>query len=385
MTELKVTIVCVLIVFSLQVPLNSQDSELTRSQAELSGIRERLHQCRQRKEQIEKEEKTTLGRLEIVSEELNITKELIEALQIEEGSLKKEVAILEKKVDRVEADLQTRKSILAKRLREIYKQGRVHDLELILLSRSLSDVFKKVKYILLIAEQDRKLMDSTRVLAQTLNEERQKLTQKAAEERELREEKENEENAMKKEKRAKEEMLQALRKEGKEKERLEKELEEAERRVIELIQRLERQRVKSGDAFEGTDFERKKGILRWPVEGKVISSFGKKRHPVYWTVTQNNGIDIEASHGEPVHAVARGKVVYADRFLGYSKVVLLDHGEGYYTLYAYLSEILAPTGTIVGEGDIIAYVGDSLDGSLFHFEVRRKGKPENPLNWLSPR
>lgn len=316
---------------------------------------------------------------------MSITRELIEALRKEEGSLKNEVAVLEKKVEKVETELETRKSILAKRLREIYKHGKVHDLELILFSKSLTDVLKKVKYILLIAEQDRKLMDSTRVLAQVLNEERQKLTQKAAEERELREEKESEESAMNKEKKAKEEMLQALRKEGEEKERLERELEEAERRVIELIQRLERERVKSGDLFEGTAFEKKKGMLRWPVQGKVISNFGKKRHPVYWTVTQNNGIDIEASLGEPVHAVARGKVVYADRFLGYSKVVLLDHGEGYYTLYAYLSEILAPIGTVAGEGDIIAYVGDSPDGSLFHFEVRKKGKPENPLNWLRPK
>lgn len=384
--RLRISIICGFVFFSLQVSVYSQDSEITRSQAELSQIRVRLHECRRRKEEIEKEKKTTLGRLEIVNEELNITRELIEVLRKEEASLKEEVVVLQKRVEKVEAELETRKSILAERLREIYKHGRVHDLELILFSKSFSDVLRKVKYILLIAEQDKKLIHSTRLLMQSLKQERQKLTEKVMEETELKEEKESEKRNMEKEKAVKEETLQTLRNEGKEKDRLEKELEEAEEKVLQLIERLERERMRGGESFEGTSFEKQKGSLRWPVQGKkVISKFGKKRHPVYWTVTQNNGIDIEASYGEPVHAVAKAKVVYADRFLGYSKVVLLDHGGGYYTLYAYLSEILVPTGTIVDEGDIIAYVGDSLDGSLFHFEVRRKGKPEDPLNWLRPK
>ncbi len=382
---MRMPIVCGLAFSFLQVSVYPQDSRISRSQAELSAIRERLYECRCRKEEIDKEEKSILVRLEAITEELRMTAKLIEALRKEESFLKEDVLALQKRVETVERELETRKSILAKRLREIYKHGRTHDLELILFSKSFSDVLKKVKYILLIAEQDKKLIDSTRALTQSLLAEKQKLTDSVAEENKLREEKEDEKKKMEVEKIAKENVLEKLKNEEKEKDKIQKELEEAEKKMVELIGRLERERVRGGDLFEGISFGEHKGKLPWPVKGKVISKFGKKRHPVYWTVTQNNGIDVEASYGAPVYAVARGKVVYAERFLGYSKVILLDHGEGYYTLYAYLSEMLVLSGSIVDEGDIIAYVGDSLDGSLFHFEVRKKGKPEDPLGWLCPR
>lgn len=369
----------------LQTPLHSQDSEIAEKQAELSKIRERLYECRRRKKEIEEKEKSTLARLEILDEELRLTQELIEALKKEESSLKEDVLALQSGIEKLEKELTARKSVLARRLKEIYKEGKTHDLELILFSKSLSDMLKKIKYILLIAEQDKKLIDSTRVLTQSLIEEKRRLTEKMAEERKLREEKESEKMRMEEEKSVKEGILQSLKKEKSEKEKLERELKEAEKRLTELIERLERERMRGGRPFEGSGFSKYKGKLPWPVNGKVISKFGKKKHPVYGTVTQNNGIDIEAEYGTPVYSVAKGKVVYAEGFLGYGKVVLLDHGEGYYTLYAHLSQILVPTGAIVEGGEVIAYVGDSLDGSLLHFEVRKKGKPQNPLNWLYPK
>lgn len=384
MIKLRILLICGLIFSFFQIPLYPQNSEITQSREELAKIRERLYECRQRREEIDEAKKSTLARIEIISEELNITKKLIEALRKEESSLKEEVLVLQKRIDRIETDLSTRKSVLAERLRETYKHGKAHDLELILFSKSLSDVVKKIKYILLIAGQDKKLIDSTRVLVQASIKERERLMEKIARESKLREEKEKEKKKMETEKGVKEEMLQKLRKEKEEKVKLESELEEVEKRMVELIERLERER-RSNHLFEGISFSKYKGKLRWPAAGKVISKFGKKRHPVYWTVTQNNGIDIEAGYGAPVYAVAKGKIVYAERFLGYSKVVLLDHGEGYYTLYAYLSEILVPTGAIVNEGEVIAYLGDSLNGGLLHFEVRKKGKPKDPLNWLQPK
>ena len=373
------------LIVSVGLGLHAQDSEIRKSRDELSRIREQLSECRRRREEIDTEQRGTLAKLEILGEELVTADALVEALKKEEFFLKEEVSRLQKRVEQVENQLKSRKSVLGTRLREMYKHGRTRDLELILFSTSLSDMLKKTKYILLIADQDKKLVDSTHALAQLLIAERQELAKKVEEETKLRKEKEDEKKKIEQERATREKMLDELRKEGEEKDKLEMELKAAEQALIELIERLERERAQVGDPFEGTSLENYRGKLRWPVEGKVTSKFGKKRHPVYWTVTQNNGIDIEASYGAPVRAVAAGKVVYADRFLGYGKVVLLDHGQGYYTLYAYLSEMLVFVGSVVGEGDVIAYVGDSLDGDLFHFELRKKGKPDDPLNWLCPR
>jgi septal ring factor EnvC (AmiA/AmiB activator) len=377
--------VCGLLVFLLSHGLHSQNSQIIRSRDELSEIRERLSECRRRREEIEKEQEGTLAKLEILGEELVTADALIEALRREESLLKEEVERLQKRVAKVEKELTARKSILGARLREMYKHGRTRDLELILFSTSLSGMMKRLKYILLIAGQDKKLVDSTRALTQSLIAQKEELGERVEEETRLREEKESEKNRIRNEKAKREKILDKLGDEGEEKSKLEKELEAAEKKLVELIEKLEREAAQMGGSFQGAPLEEYKGKLRWPVDGEVISRFGKKRHPIYWTVTQNNGIDIDAGYGAPVHAVAAGKVVYAERFLGYGRVVLVDHGHGYYTLYAYLSEILVFVGSTVEEGDIIAYVGDSLDGDLFHFELRKKGKPDDPLDWLRPR
>ncbi len=381
----RVFILLLLFLLSFQaVPAYSQDSEIRQSKEELAKIRERLEECRRRKEEIGEEEKVTLNRLEIVTEGLRITGQLIAAIKKEETSLRSEIGILQKKVEGLETDLESRKSILARRLREMYKHGRIHDLELMLLSGSLSDVLKKMKYIVAIAEHDEELIGSIRETVRSLENEKRELADRAAHEKRLKNEKENQKVEMEKEKTAKEVMLERLSTEKDEKENLERELEEVEKRVVSLIERLERESA-SREAIGGVSLSTYKGRLPWPVDGKVVSKFGKQRHPIHGTVTENNGIDIEARYGMPVRAVSKGKVVYADRFLGYSRVVLLDHGEGYYTLYAYLSDIVVPVGVIVDRGDVIAYVGDSFRESLLHFEVRKKGQPEDPLQWLIPR
>jgi septal ring factor EnvC (AmiA/AmiB activator) len=80
-------------------------------------------------------------------------------------------------------------------------------------------------------------------------------------------------------------------------------------------------------------------------------------------------------------------VIYADWFKGYGHLIILDHGGGYFTLYAHASEIQARLGDSVSRGQVIGKVGDtgSLEGAQLYFELRHKGKPQDPLAWLQPR
>jgi murein DD-endopeptidase MepM/ murein hydrolase activator NlpD len=107
-------------------------------------------------------------------------------------------------------------------------------------------------------------------------------------------------------------------------------------------------------------------------------------HPKYNTTTKNNGIDINGRYGDNVFAVAPGKVAYADRFMGYGNLVLIDHLDGYYSLYGHLSEILVRVGDEVSVGRIIGRVGESgsLSGPMLHFELRKNGKPVDPVAYL---
>ena len=124
-----------------------------------------------------------------------------------------------------------------------------------------------------------------------------------------------------------------------------------------------------------------------PVDGKVVSLYGRVSHPTYKTVTFNNGIVIEARVGSPVRSVYDGRVVYVGWLNGYGQVMIVDHGSGFYTLFAYLSDVLKQKGEAVERGVEIALVGDSgprASGGLY-FEIRQKGVPRDPMAWLADR
>jgi septal ring factor EnvC (AmiA/AmiB activator) len=120
------------------------------------------------------------------------------------------------------------------------------------------------------------------------------------------------------------------------------------------------------------------------VAGKIISRFGVKQSGDYKSFTFQSGIDIRGEQGDPVRSVFKGNVVYAEWLKGYGNMVIIDHGENYYTLYAHLQEMFRKKGDTVDTGEVIATMGDtgSLKGVRLHFELRHHGKPVNPLEWL---
>jgi len=99
----------------------------------------------------------------------------------------------------------------------------------------------------------------------------------------------------------------------------------------------------------------------------------------------NNGIDIQASIGTPVHVVAKGRVDYTSEDYGtYGQMIIVNHGDGYYTLYGHLSSIAVATGQEVTAGQTIGQSGDtgSLKGPVLHFEIRKGSTALNPQSWL---
>ena len=127
-------------------------------------------------------------------------------------------------------------------------------------------------------------------------------------------------------------------------------------------------------------FSKKRGRLQWPVKGKVKRLFGKSRQAanIKW-----NGVLIPSAEGKEVKAISHGRVAYADWLRGYGMLVIIDHGDGYMTLYGYNQALYKETGDWVEEGEVIATVGRSggQAKSGLYFEVRVKGQPSNPTKW----
>lgn len=128
-----------------------------------------------------------------------------------------------------------------------------------------------------------------------------------------------------------------------------------------------------------------KGLLIMPVNGKIVEFFGSYTNTEFNLVNFRSGINISAERGEPIRAVYKGKTLYASWFKGYGNMIIIDHGEHYYTLYAHAEELFKKKGDPVEAGEVIATVGDT--GSMakpgLHFEVRYHGKPIDPAPWIN--
>ena len=183
----------------------------------------------------------------------------------------------------------------------------------------------------------------------------------------------------------KKQLLASLRQEKEGRARALKELEQAALRLQKMIEEMSRRGVgKAPELPAGTGLDAMRGKLEWPVRGQVTGGFGKTKHPEFATDVFRKGIDIEAPIGEAIRAVEKGRVVFAERFSGYGKMVIIDHGERYFSVYAHLSEILKKTGDAVKRGETLGTVGDSdsLAGSRLYFEMRKDGKSIDPLPWF---
>lgn len=169
-------------------------------------------------------------------------------------------------------------------------------------------------------------------------------------------------------------ILKKVKNQTAEKSRLIKELKTARANLEALIAKAASQKSKL-QTFAG---------IIWPLKGKIVSKFGTVIDQQVGTQLLNKGIDIAAPYGTNVIASSDGKVVYEDAFLGYGKMILIDHENGFCTLYAHLSETLVTKGDKVTKSEVIGKVGSSglIEDPTLHFEIRKSGEAVDPLKIL---
>jgi len=123
----------------------------------------------------------------------------------------------------------------------------------------------------------------------------------------------------------------------------------------------------------------------WPAEGRISSHYGFRYNPFFRSRDFHSGLDIANEKNTPIYVTANGKVVFSGWQSGYGNIIVIDHGYNYKTAYAHLAKTLVKIGTYVQRGDLIAQMGStgSATGSHLHYEVHYKGKPVNPVSYLT--
>jgi septal ring factor EnvC (AmiA/AmiB activator) len=166
-----------------------------------------------------------------------------------------------------------------------------------------------------------------------------------------------------------------------------KDLEKLEQEKIEIALLLEELRRSINNIALGADqeaFKERKGKLDWPLDGRIVQTFGSRHNlgDLTW-----EGVTIAGEAGADVHAVHHGRVVFADWFSTSGLLLIIDHGDGYMSLYAHNQDLFKTVGEWVAAGEVIAAVGNTggnRDYGLY-FEIRHNGKAENPSLWCLAR
>jgi len=149
-------------------------------------------------------------------------------------------------------------------------------------------------------------------------------------------------------------------------------------------------KIRSKGSRKGAKVSKKKSkrsskrIFKWPIHGRISSKFGMRIHPIRKVWSMHTGIDIAARRGRLIRAAYSGKVIKSGWMGGYGKIVIIKHRNGYQTRYAHCSKLLVKKGQYVKVGQKIAKIGatGSATGPHVHFEVRKNGKPVNPIKYL---
>ncbi|TYB30393.1 MAG: peptidoglycan DD-metalloendopeptidase family protein [Candidatus Mcinerneyibacterium aminivorans] len=148
-----------------------------------------------------------------------------------------------------------------------------------------------------------------------------------------------------------------------------------------LINKMERRAQKY---YSDINFKSLKGELIWPVEGSIFENYGKVINKKYNTEIFNEGIDIQTDYGARVNSVANGLVVFSKKYKSFGNMIMIDHGNDYFSIYTNLSSLEVKKGQRVSAGHVIGKVGnDLINGKpILHFEIRHKQSSLSPLSWL---
>jgi septal ring factor EnvC (AmiA/AmiB activator) len=371
--------------------LHAQDrtaDELERSRRRLDSIRVERAQLQAQQARLEGQVKDVNAELRNIERQRETTGRIVNEIESQIAGLNTEVDRVSAELALAEDNLDEKRAVLERRLVEIYKRGTMYPYQALLAAESFGDLLARYKYLFLTSQQDRALVHDVEALRGRVERQRNDLlgirtslgSTRADREAELRHYGELAD--------ARARRLAQLQRSGQATGERLSALERDEARLNELLVALERARRASTAApVTGGLTTADIGTLDWPVDGRVVYNFGRTTLPS-GGVVRWNGIGIAATEGTPVKAVENGRVELVQRLGTYGLTVVLQHGNGYRSLYMQLDSATVTVGQAITRGQVIGTVGgaNSDQGPHLHFEIRGENSIAlDPSDWLRRR
>jgi septal ring factor EnvC (AmiA/AmiB activator) len=368
--------------------LQKMKSGVDESKKELGGIRKKIQEEKQRIKDIGKKESSVISQLNTVDRNLSKREKELKILDKQLKTVTRKVQNTGEELSIVTQNISSQEIYLSARLVALYKYSEAGMPEILFSTSSPDEGPGFTRSLATILDQDRQMLEDFRHRQKVIGSYRQQLKEDERDLQQLKDQTEKKKKDIERDRAQKGKLLDGVRNEKKIHLAAIQELETASTQLQALINRLEKEiRTKAKQEVltsPGKGFGSLRGRLPMPVEGRILSTFGKNENPKFHTFTVQKGIEIEAPLGAEIRAIYDGRVLYADWFKGYGKILIIDHGEGYYSLSGHASALLKNVGEEVRSGEAVALIGDtgSLRGPCLYFEIRQRGKPLDPLEWL---
>ena len=374
---------------------------LAQDTPELEQSRRRLEEIRRERDRLQEQQQRLQGQVHDVNDELHNFERQRESTQKIVDEIERQIGGLSSRLDRASAELilaednlAERRAVLQRRLVDIYKRGPLYTFQALLAAESFGDLLSRYKYLYLTSSQDRALVGDVEKLRNRVVDQRDDLLDVRKQLDRTREEREAEYTKYTELAQARARRLSQLRRSERSTGRRLDSLQRDEARLNNVLAALERARrdeasrgLRGATPLPGSITTADLGRLDWPVEGAVVYRFGRDTLPsggiIRW-----NGVGIAAGMGTPVKSVEAGKVRLVGQFGTYGLTVVLEHGNGYYSVYSHLQSASVELAATVTRGQEIGRVGgeNSDYGPHLHFEIRGENQVAlDPTEWLRKR
>jgi septal ring factor EnvC (AmiA/AmiB activator) len=371
-----------LAVFMLLAPA-VQASELDASRQKLAEIERRIRATSRSLEEKKSAEKSLAADLATVEEELSRLDAGIASHRRRLGALVAEISVKSAEAESAQRSANALEARVRQRLAALYKGGESGPARLLFSPNPPAVLAENYFYWGQIVRRDRELLTEYRRQVALLQATVRDLDALRQEQQRTLAALDGEQMVATQARQLKKQLLGQVRQDRESLASTLDELRAEARALTDLVKKLESR--KSAEYTEKTGFfASRRGRLPWPVEGEVRIGFGTGRHPDLGTLHDSQGIEIAVSGEKPIRAVAEGRVVFANWFKGYGNLLILEHGDSYYSLYAQASRLAAAVGQQVRQGEVVAHSGYEGANGVY-FEIRRGSTPLDPTIWLTPR
>lgn len=381
-SRLVATILTGIVVLGTPLYIVAEDEDLTN---QLDSIQQQVNQQNSIKADAETVIVSVSEQLRQIEEQLRQAQQQLESIQQQRVAVENDITVNEKLLAEAQKRLEGRESVFYKRVRDIYINGRLSYLDVVIGSKDFSDFANRLEILKRIIDADIKLIDEIKkeraeiaARKQALEQSRAKLVElekaAVAKQAEIEQKKKEREVVLQKAQNDRATAMQAV-----------EELNASSAQITALLKARQAERAAAAQqSAPSYSWVQGSGQLGWPVSGEITSPYGYRTHPIWGTTIYHSGIDIGVDEGTPVHAADGGTVVWSGWMGGYGYAVVIDHGNGMSTLYGHNSELAVSEGQDVSKGQVIAYAGSTGNstGPHVHFEVRISGDPVDPMGYL---